>query len=959
MRIALGLVLGLAVSITAALYFTNFNEYRGLLAEQLSAALARPLRIDGDIKLRLGLHTGFSASDLTVGTGRDDGAGSRAKIGRISFGLALLPLLRQEIEIDQMQIEDADVLIDRLPNGQFDWIFGHFLTQGETAAFLTAPRIADFRLRRGKVTYRDGDAEFTLAVSEYKLHVADSSAPADITLAARIHDQPVSFVGQLASLDALMQGREIQIDGTLEVADATANLKGRIFKPLEAHGVDLHVTAKTDQVQSLQRLIGQDPILHGQADISFDLNDRDGPLAARNIVARITPEPGFLISVRGGIADALVLAGLELEVDIQASDSVHLSALAGMELPSVSPVQLRGRVAGAMANPALTDLELEAGTKDGLRLRATGSVARPLSAQGLDLKIRLRGPDSAALSSYAGADVPALGRFDVTARLMGDGQAPSLSRINGRISHPGGTEIELRGAVANPLAGSGLALEVDARGPSLAGFAVLIGHQVPDPGEFQVSAQLTGDLQAPVIDHLHLQSQSRLGAKLTLRGRVAQPLAAQGLDLQFDLMGSVASVWNGLSRLPVPSALPAEENLTAAGLFQGSMLAFQLQALDVHLGGNDIAGEMSVDLSGDRPLIEADLHSKYVNLDFSSAQSDAPEADTEDRLIPDITIDLDVLALLDGELKYRAQRLRRADMFVEQLQLNLALRQGALTLKPSTARLAKGRLSIDGSVNQGNLAVRVALRQAAMSALGPMFDTTMVSGSLDLSADLRGRVTDGHIDLRALAASLHGETSMIISDGHIQSRFLDLLAEDLVVALVREKASDNRTRLHCLASSHGIKDGVARSRMLLLDTENITVVGDGQTDLSSEAINYRLTPRAKDPSLVSLATPINVSGSLANPSAVPDSVAVAGSVAVAVVGNLLLPGVGLLLPLLSTGTGEAHPCMNVLKGGKVEAAPAQSMGQENPTGILDRVGGAVSKGAGELLKLPGKLLGSE
>jgi len=32
--------------------------------------------------------------------------------------------------------------------------------------------------------------------------------------------------------------------------------------------------------------------------------------------------------------------------------------------------------------------------------------------------------------------------------------------------------------------------------------------------------------------------------------------------------------------------------------------------------------------------------------------------------------------------------------------------------------------------------------------------------------------------------------------------------------------------------------------------------------------------------------------------------------------HLLLPGVGLLLPLLNTGTGEAHPCMNVLQGGK-------------------------------------------
>jgi len=255
--------------------------------------------------------------------------------------------------------------------------------------------------------------------------------------------------------------------------------------------------------------------------------------------------------------------------------------------------------------------------------------------------------------------------------------------------------------------------------------------------------------------------------------------------------------------------------------------------------------------------------------------------------------------------------------------------------------------------------VRLTLRRAAMSDLGALLDSTMIEGSLDLTADLRGRLTSGHSDLRALAASLNGETSVIITDGYMQSRFLDLLAEDLVLALVKEKAADNQTRLHCLASSHGIKDGVAKSRMLLLDTEKITVVGDGQTDLGSEAIRYRLTPRPKDPSLVSLATPIDVSGTLADPSAVPDSMAVAGSVAVAVVGNLLLPGVGLLLPLLSAGTGEAHPCMDVLKGGKLEAAPATPAGKQSPAGILGRVGGAVGKGAGALLKLPGKLLRSE
>jgi len=66
-----------------------------------------------------------------------------------------------------------------------------------------------------------------------------------------------------------------------------------------------------------------------------------------------------------------------------------------------------------------------------------------------------------------------------------------------------------------------------------------------------------------------------------------------------------------------------------------------------------------------------------------------------------------------------------------------------------------------------------------------------------------------------------------------------------------------------------------------------------------------------------------------------------------------------LLPLLNRGTGEAHPCMHVLKDGKVKAAPGKPTGKEGASGILGRVGGAVTKGAGTLLKLPGKLLGSE
>ena len=55
MRRALGLLAGFFVALAAVLYFVDFNEYRGVLAARLGDAMGRPLRIDGDLKLRLGL----------------------------------------------------------------------------------------------------------------------------------------------------------------------------------------------------------------------------------------------------------------------------------------------------------------------------------------------------------------------------------------------------------------------------------------------------------------------------------------------------------------------------------------------------------------------------------------------------------------------------------------------------------------------------------------------------------------------------------------------------------------------------------------------------------------------------------------------------------------------------------------------------------------------------------------
>ncbi|MBC8240163.1 MAG: hypothetical protein H8E30_06775, partial [Alphaproteobacteria bacterium] len=767
-------------------------------------------------------------------------------------------------------------------DGGLNWDFGTGEAEGDDESQWSLPRIEDFRLLNTRFIYRDGGEDIVLTVSALNIHVPNALAAAEIDLKAKLRGGPVTFTGRVNNLDALLKDQEIQVDGALAAMGSTATVKGRLFHPLQGHGVDIHLAVRTAQVQELLRAAGVDPIVQGKADVAFDLSDRDGPLAARKVTANIAPGPGIRIAVTGQVGDALALTELALDLVVQADDAAHLSTLIGADLPSLSPFEARGHLAGAVARPVLRDLVVQAGEEDRLLLTATGSVSDPLRARGLDLAVHLRGPDITVLSSYADVAVPALGRFEIM-------------------------------------------------------------------------AALTGSLEMPAIDDLRLRTQSTHGAELTLTGRAAKPLTGEDLDLRFNVTGPAGAVLGDILGWP----LSLGDALTAKGRITGSAAVFQLDDLDLRLKDSDVAGKLGVDLRGDRPKITADLNSKYLDLDLfpdnRDETSEAPGAGAAQRLIPDMVIDLSALALLDGTLKLQAAGLRRAGLVLEKLHLTAALHGGTLTVRPSTAQLAKGQLTLGGILQPDGLTLQLDLRQASMATLGAMLDFTALDGSLDLSADLRayGR------GLRDLAGGLDGKAAFVVSDGHLESRFLDLLATDLLLGLFKDSAPEAGTRLHCFANSYVIKDGVAVSQALLLDTDNITVVGEGQTDLTSEAIRYHLVPRPKDPSLVSLATPINIGGTLASPSYAPDSAAVAGSVAAAVVGNILLPGIGLLLPLLNQGTGEAHPCLDVVKDGQAVAAPAKAAKEESETGILDRAGGAVSDGAKQLLQLPGKILGSE
>ena len=107
-----------------------------------------------------------------------------------------------------------------------------------------------------------------------------------------------------------------------------------------------------------------------------------------------------------------------------------------------------------------------------------------------------------------------------------------------------------------------------------------------------------------------------------------------------------------------------------------------------------------------------------------------------------------------------------------------------------------------------------------------------------------------------------------------------------------------------------MKEGLAKIDDILLDTQRITIAGSGMLDLETEALNLLIAPRPKRASLVSLANPVRIRGTLSEPEVsvtrLPKGRRLTGA-GLGLLAGLINPAF-LLLTFADTGTGGANPC---------------------------------------------------
>ena len=124
-KILLGVTILAGMLAVALLYFIatiDIEAYRSRINFIISQSLDREVRIQGKIELKISLWPYFVVEDISIANPSWTVVPDFASVKRFEIQVALLPLLRKELNILKLNLIGADVHLERDQKGTPNWL---------------------------------------------------------------------------------------------------------------------------------------------------------------------------------------------------------------------------------------------------------------------------------------------------------------------------------------------------------------------------------------------------------------------------------------------------------------------------------------------------------------------------------------------------------------------------------------------------------------------------------------------------------------------------------------------------------------------------------------------------------------------------------------------------------------------------------------------------------------------
>ena len=320
---------------------------------------------------------------------------------------------------------------------------------------------------------------------------------------------------------------------------------------------------------------------------------------------------------------------------------------------------------------------------------------------------------------------------------------------------------------------------------------------------------------------------------------------------------------------------------------------------------------------------------------------------------------------VDAEIELKAKQLLLPLLFLSDTTAHVVLEDGHLTVEP--LKLVMGGGTLDGHFDlnvQGKAAQMATALKIDRYELGSMLKKLGINdslhGNVDIELVLKGRGNS----IAELMSGLNGKTIVVMGDGRINQNAVKLLGSDLSSGLLQLfnplKKEEKYTKINCFAGGFDIKNGLAQSTVLAMDTSQVSVVGYGKIDFKTEKIDMSFKPSPKKGiginglakftlSFGELTKTLKLRGTLSNPSLSVDPTESIITLGKAVGGVVLFGPFGLAAVLANGQLGGKTPCLAIIEAAKKEFNKSEAEKSEEKKSVIEKTTKDIDNGPKKLL----------
>jgi uncharacterized protein involved in outer membrane biogenesis len=453
--------------------------------------------------------------------------------------------------------------------------------------------------------------------------------------------------------------------------------------------------------------------------------------------------------------------------------------------------------------------------------------------------------------------------------------------------------------------------------------------------------------------------------KIDIAGKIRDPIAAKGIDIRMTVRGDDLSRIEDVTKEPLPLTIKGPFHLSGH-LVAVNPEKFQVSDIVIQLGDSQLNGSVTLDRSAKKPRISGNIVSETLDLrplltrpekkTGGDKKKTAASKEKSKKAFKDTPLKLDALHLINAALDVRIKQLLLPELALDNIETGVNLKDGNFDVNPLTAVIGGGRLNsrlnFKAKENTADVDLNMDIKQMDIGEMLKKLEITQaVEGILDLDVNFIGQGNS----VAAIMAGANGKVVATLGQGKIPMGYFSYIGADIGSSFMKlinpfDKKMDS-AQINCAVCDFHIKNGMAKSKVIIIDDPQKTLFSQGNINLKTEALDFHIETKPKEGigtketgklsiSLSKITKPFKLGGTLIHPSLKIDIVNTATTI-----GAALLGPVGWAYLLVSGSSG--NPCKKALeiaekdtagttsKTGKGKAATSAT--KEKTQGIGDRI----------------------